>query len=283
MNDFLFFILTDGSIRKLPIEDDTLREIVLLWVVSRTDFISDEITEIVFNGEYKPNNDEVLYVTKELPENFANIPMNTLGYDDVVIPGDKIKTVCLYHDGDYYFQNFLNHYILKNRNIPIFFSDETYKKFDNNKAFTIEEAVHAMYHNGKFYFRSYLSAKQIFDLSDFYTEATDIDIDDVFSDDMFAGTDCEWLKKHSDSVMRKQIKSIKMSGVLERLDVTSKVFKSWANKAKLPSGSYNTGHLIFPKNKRECKIMLSFLNEDIYEGHFSKSIFVSNSKRKAKE
>lgn len=43
---------------------------------------------------------------------------------------------------------------------------------------------------------------------------------------------------------------------------------------------YNTGHLVFPKSKKECKIILSFLNDDIFEGHFTKSIYLSNSKRK---
>lgn len=97
---------------------------------------------------------------------------------------------------------------------------------------------------------------------------------------MFAGTDCEWMKENSDSVMRKQIKSIEDSGILAGLNVTTKKFKSWAKKAGIPEGVYNTGNLVFPKNKKECKVILSFLNDDIFEGHFTKSIYLSNSKRR---
>lgn len=280
MNDFVFFILTDGSIRKVLLTDEAVRDIVALWEPSYTKFVSDEITEVAFDGSYKPDKDEVLYVTMGLPDSFADIPDNTNNYNEVAIPGDSIKTICLYHDGNYYFQNFMNNYILKTSNIPLIWSGDTFKKFDEQKAFTIEETVNAIYHNGKLYFRSYASARQIFDLSAFYTEATNADIDNVFGNDVFAGTDCEWMKENSDSVMRKQIKSIEDSGILAGLNVTTKKFKSWAKKAGIPEGVYNTGNLVFPKNKKGCKVILSFLNDDIFEGHFTKSIYLSNSKRR---
>ena len=281
MNDFVFFLLTDGSIRKVLLTNEAVQDIVALWEQSYPKFISDEITEVAFNGSYKPDKEEVLYVTMALPDSFADIPNNTNNYNEIVIPGDNIKTVCLYHDGNYYFQNFMNNYIVKASNIPLVWSNNTFKKFDEQKAFTIEENVTAIYHDGKFYFRSYASARQIFDMSAYYAEATNADIDNVFGEAVFTGTDCEWMKENSDSVMRKQIKSIEDSGILARLKVTTKTFKSWAKKAGIPEAVYNTGSLVFPKNKKECKVILSFLNDDIFEGHFTKSIYLSNSKRSA--
>lgn len=280
MNDFVFFILNDGSIRKLLLANDAVQDIVVLWERSLSKFFGDDIVEIAFDGSYKPDKEEVLYVTMPLPENFADIPDNTNNYNEIAIPGDKIKTVCLYHDGYYYFQNFMNNYILKATNVPLIWSNNTYKKFEEQKAFVIEETVNAIYHDGKLYFLSYTSARQIFDLSAFYTEATNADIDNVFGKPVFVGTDCEWMKKNSDSVMRKQIKSIEDSGILAGLNVTTKKFISWAKKAGIPEGVYNTGNLVFPKNKKECKVILSFLNDDIFEGHFTKSIYLSNSKRR---
>lgn len=280
MNDFVFFRLVDGSIRKVLLSNEAVEDIVALWEPSYTKFISEDIKEVTFDGSYKPDDDEVLYVTMDLPEPFADIPYNTNNYNEIAIPEDKIKTVCLFHDGNYYFQNFMNNYIVKASNIALFWSGDTYRKFEEKKAFTIEETVNAIYHGGKFYFRSYANAKQIFDLTEFYKEATNADIDTVFANDIFAGTDCEWMKVNCDSVMRKQIKSIEDSGILAGLNVTTKKFKSWAKKAGIPDGVYNTGNLVFPKNKKECKVILSFLNDDIFEGHFTKSIYLSNSKRR---
>lgn len=280
MNDFVFFLLSDGSIRKVLLANEVVQDVVELWEPSYARFISDEITEVAFNGSYKPDKEEVMYVTMELPACFADIPDNTNNYNEIAIPGDSIKTVCLYHNGSYYFQNFMNNYIVKASNIALFWSNDTFKKFEEQKAFTIEETVNAIYHDGKLYFRSYASARQIFDLTAFYTEATNADIDNVLGNNVFLGTDCEWMKENSDSVMRKQIKSIKDSRILAGLNVTTKSFRSWAKKAGIPEGVYNTGNLVFPKNKKECKVILSFLNDDIFEGHFTKSIYLSNSKRK---
>lgn len=280
MNDFVFFRLIDGSIRKVLLTNEAVRDIVALWERSYSKFISDDIKEVAFNGSYKPDDEEVLYVTMDLPDCFADIPDNTNNYNEIAIPEDKIKTVCLYHDGNYYFQNFMNNYIVKASNIALFWSGDTFKKFEEKKAFTIEETLNAIYHNGKLYFRSYASAKQIFDLTDFYIEATNEDIDSVFGNEVFAGTDCEWMRANCDSTMRKQIKSIEDSGILDKLNVTTKTFKSWAKKAGIPEGVYNTGNLVFPKSKKECKVILSFLNDDIFEGHFTKSIYLSNSKRR---
>ena len=280
MNDFLFFVLANGDIRTLTLDADALQAVVNLWLPSFAKFVHEDITEVPFSGLYKPENDEVLTVTMALPANFSNIPDNTVIFNEVAIPGDDTKTIGLYHDGNYYFQNFLNRFILKPNNLPLIWSNDTYKKFDNQKAFTIEETVTAIYHDGKLYFRSYASAKQIFNLSPFFTEATNTDIDNVFGTPLFNGTDCEWMKANSDSVMRKQIKSIENSGILNKLNITTKVFKSWAKKAGVPENVYSTGSLVFPKNKKVCKLLLSFLNDDIFEGHFTKSIFMSNSKRK---
>ena len=76
------------------------------------------------------------------------------------------------------------------------------------------------------------------------------------------------------------LKSIEDSGMLANIDVTKNTFKSWAKKAGIPKEVYNTGHLIVSGNKKECKMILSFLNDDIFEGYFTKSIYLSNSKRK---
>ncbi len=280
MNDFLFFILADDSIRKMLLEASALQEIVTLWERSYSKFVDNNLTEVEFDGTFKPDKDEVLYVTMALPTVFADIPNNTNNYNEVVIPGDSIKSIGLYHLGNYYFQNFMNNYILKTTNVPLVWSGNTYKKFNEQNAFTIEENVAAVYHDGKLYFRSYASARQIFDLTSFFREATDVDIDNVFSKPVLLGSDCEWMKQNSDSIMRKQIKSIEDSGILDALDVTKRAFKIWANKTGIPKEYYNNGTLEFPKNKKGCKMLLSFLNDDIYEGHFTKSIFWSNSKRK---
>lgn len=280
MNDFLFFILNDGRICRFNISTAALQAVVELLTPKIVDFIDENIEVIRFNGQYKPDEFEVLYVDMELPPSFNNIPNNTREINLIDFNnGDKVKTICLYHNGDYLFQCFSNRFICKTNRIALFYSGDTYQQLNDPSAFSIEESVHALYHAGRLYFRSYVQAKQIFDLSQYYTEATNKDIDDVFVSDLFAGTDCEWLKNNADSQMRKQITLLKSSGLLDMINISKRSFKTWAKKANIPKAVYQTGHIILPCNKKECKAVLAFLNEDLFEGVFSQKIYQSNSKR----
>ncbi len=288
MTDFLFFILEDGSIRSINISPAALRVIVDIWDAQLAKFISEAVTPILFDGQFKPGDDEVLYVDFSLPKQFSKIPDNTAEYDEVLLPEDKVKTLALYHDGKYYFQCFSKHFVLKqnnkiqlyNKNVVLFWGSDCYELFTDTSAFNVEDKVHAIYHDGRYYFLSYAQGKQIFDLSTFYHDATNIDIEETFRHDLFLGSDVEWLKANSDSVMRKQITLLSKSGLLDTINVSSRNFKSWAKKAAINKDIYSSGHIVFPKDKKQCKMVLSFLNEDIFEGIFSKKIFISNSKHK---
>ena len=280
MNDFLFFILDDGRICRFNIDEAALQAVVNLLVSLRNRFVGDGVEAVAFNGQYKPDDMEVLYVDMQLPDSFAPIPGNTYEINLINFEeGDKVKVLGLYHDGDYYFQCFANRFICKRNRIALTKSRNTYQQLNDPFAFTVEEAVHAFYHEGRLYFRSYTYAKQIFDLSQVYTEATNQDIEDLFDCDLFAGTDCEWLKNNADSQMRKQITLLKNSGLLDVIDVNKKEFKKWAKKANIPSAVYETRHIVFPRNKKVCKMVLAFLNEDIFKGAFSEKVYQSNSKR----
>ena len=279
MNDFLFFILKDGSIRRFPIENEILTKIVELLVEHRNEFIADYLEKICFDGQYKPESDEVLYVKMPLPQLYDKIPDNTHEIDRLSLPRDAVKTLGLYHNSEYYFQCFNNQFIIRNGRIAVFFSNDTYQQFNDKTAFTIEDKVHAMYKDGMFYFQSYTYAKQIFDLTEFYKEATNKDIEETFNSDLFMGTDVEWVKLNADSVIRKQLTSLINSGQLDKIDIGDRTFKKLAKEIKINESIYNTGHIVLPKSKKECKQVLALLNEDIFEGPISKTLYRSNSKR----
>lgn len=135
MNDFLFFILDDGSIKRINIAPVTLQIIVNLFVAHLPKFLDDNITPILFDGQFKPSEDEVLYAVLTLPENFSKIPDNTIEYDDAQLPEDKVKTLALYHDGTYYFQCFSKHFVLKQKNVVLFWKGDSYEQFVDTSAF----------------------------------------------------------------------------------------------------------------------------------------------------
>lgn len=278
--NLIFAILNDRSLRRLRIETSTMDEIIQMIEEQKGKFISDDMTEILFEGDYKPNEDEVFTIPMTLDDDFDAIPDNIQEIQELCLPDDRIKILGFYKDGDYCFQCFQNRYVLTKNRMVISFSGETYKKFSDDKALMINDDIHALYHEGKLYFKKFNFAKQIFDLTQFYTEATNNDIDSTIGNDLFLGSDCEWMKANSDTVMRKLIKSINDSGVMGDIHPDSKEFKRWLTKANINPNIIQNGHIVLPQNKKQCKQVLAFLNEDIYEGIFSHNIFKSNSKHR---
>lgn len=277
---FLFFILRDRTLRRVPINQATLNEIADKFVNNGTRIFKDEFDRVQFNGQYKPDEDEVLVAQIDLDESFEYIPNNTLEIDVVHLPEDDVIALGLYHDGVYYFQSIFNQIILKNERFALFFSEDLYKKVENRSIFTIDDTVHAIYHDGFLYFMSYPIVNRIFPLRDLFDAANDATIENVISNELFKGTDLEWFKNNADQKMRKQIAQINQDGVIPKINPTSRRFVSLAKKANINAAVYENGHIVLPTTKKECKQVLAFLNQDVFLGIFTKELFRSNSKRK---
>ena len=110
----------------------------------------------------------------------------------------------------------------------------------NTSAFIVEDKIHAIYENGKLYFQSYTIANQIFSLIDFVTEATNTEIESF--------------------------------GEIKGIDV-----KKYGINAQINGNN----ELVLPTNNVvELNRTLEFLNEDIFRGIITDSLYRSNSKKK---
>ena len=101
--------------------------------------------------------------------------------------------------------------------------------------------------------------------------------------DLFATNDkiivnADWLKENGTTIIKKQITLIQKSRVLESANPKN-IIKS-ANKFNLKIQIFE-GKLILPNDKKQCKEILSFLNEQYYIGLISGKKFRTNSKRDA--
>ncbi len=232
-----------------------------------------ETEEILFDGNFKIDGDEVLYVEMSLSENLIEANANAIGLGILDINRDDIKTLFWIENDVYYFQNFDKRKLLQNKNV-IFFSGTTYHKLDED-ALIVENMVNAIYKDGKFYFKSYANANKIISLSDFFEEASNETIEEFATNEIF-DLDLNWLKENSDTTIRKQITLIQKSQVI--VSASPRRIKASAKKFNLDIVMEN-GKLKLPNDKKACKNILSFLNEQYYFGLISGKKFITNSKR----
>lgn len=273
MADNFFAYLHDGTVRRISLVqaiEPTIRNVFM----NHGPNLIEEKEQIEFDGNYKIDEDEVLYVSMALPDAFNDVPGNPIQIPLLDIQVDSIKALFWYEENAYYFQNFDERKMLRHRNV-LFFSNQTFDKLSSN-AFIVENRVSAVYKEGQFYFQSYANAHKIFSLADYYEAATNQELIEFGQHGSISISDPEWFLQ-SNSVIRKQVGLLQRSAVLDNAD-TSKI-KRRARKFNLQVELDDNGKILFPRDQKHCKELLHFLNENYYEGLISKRPYRTNSKR----
>jgi len=271
-NNF-YAILTDDTVKNINLTQQVIPSVRDIFLTAGQGLAEKET--VLFTGNYKVEEDEILYVTMPLQENITEVATNALGIENLNLNTDAIRALFWYEDGIYYFQNFDNRRLLRNRNV-IVYSGNTYSKLEEN-AFVLEPHINGIYADGNFYFTNYANANKIFSLADFYHEATDEEIRQ-FAVGGKVAIDQKWFMR-SNTVIRKNITLLQKSNVLATAD-TRKV-KRHAAKFKLAIELDPDGKIIFPNNHKVAKDILTFLNEQFFRGVMTGKPYRTNSKRDA--
>lgn len=274
MADNFFALLEDGSTRRITLVqniEDSIRNVFIEYGTA----LYEEKEEIEFDGNYKIEDDEVLYVVMDLPPGVADVINNPIGIPILDLEQDKIKALFWFEDGQFYFQTFDNRKMLQHKNV-IFYDNQTFNRL-TQKAFVIDNTVNAVYRNERYYFLSYPVANRIFSLMEFYKEATNEELIEFAAHASIAISDPQWFVDNSNTVIRKQVALLHKSGVLNGANTAA--IKVGAERFRVPLELDEDGRIIFPQDRRACKDILYFLNEQLYEGPITNLQYKTSSKK----
>lgn len=268
-----FAFLRNDTVRKIDLLQTITSDIRNVFINSGDLILNDGIEEILFDGNFNIQDEEILFVEMGLPTNILEASSNPIGLQVLNLETDDIKALFWVENNIYYFQNFDKRKLLQNKNV-IFWDNTTFDKLTNN-ALIVDNIVNVIYKADKLYFKSYVNANKIFSLIAFFEEASN-EVIDEFAGNGTITIDSEWLKEHGNTIIKKQITLIQKSNVL--LNANPKKIKNSANKFNLTIELID-GKLILPNDKQQCKDILSFLNEQYYIGLITGNKFRTNSKR----
>ena len=244
--------------------------------------------EIAFDGKYKPDAGEVLCIENyDDIDNLESAIRNPTSLDLVDPSEDFFHDIKALFSGyilttggvKVLLQNFDRRKIISTNGLSIFHSANVYKKIEGI-GLTIDHKLTATLEEGKLKFFSFHNARQIFDLSEYYKEATDDDVLEFSNLGLIKSVDSDQLLKMSDSWVRRKISLIQQSGILQSVPINE--MKAVATEFSIPftTVTENGGELIeIPDNKSDLKKLLRFLDEDYYKSPLSKTNFITNSKR----
>lgn len=226
-----------------------------------------EIKDFAIPDELKSACRQPISAVRLNKDDLADLPIKSIvGYD---FSGGKELI---------FFQNFDSRRILiPGRGLNLFATADasTFKELES-PVVLLDANLAAIWDKGTLKFKNFNNAKKIFDLTTYFTEATDEQIEEFVAHSFISSEGKEKVMKACTAWSRKKIALILRGKVLDSM--TAKSIKAAAkvvdyevpmdgNKIKLPS------------DKKELKELLQFLDEDLYIGPISHRKLLSSGKR----
>tara|TARA_R110000824_G_C15231442_1_gene678598 strand:- start:5900 stop:6781 length:882 start_codon:yes stop_codon:yes gene_type:complete len=263
---------------------DTLAE---SWREQHEAFVQD-IDEIDFNAGYQPEEHERFRLQDyALPdflagENRQSLPdLDAVTMDDTLL--DSTKGLVAYvrtEDGQelILFQNFSRSHVIRPGRF-LFLQNDTYETA-GRAGLTLDQKLSAVYlaDEETLLFHNFRTVNSFLPLVEFYEEASEDEIREVLDHDSLAPEDTDALAVSANQWFRKRFAMLRDSGVLDAYS---------ADEIQRRSRGYDVDihiandRLVFPAEKPAAKKLLQFLNEELFRGAITETLYETNSKREA--
>lgn len=278
------------SIRRISEDKDAQAAINKLFSGLSENYTKD-LSPVDFDGKYAPQEDDKEYLVIsnfELPSEIKKAIRNPLGVEiykaeNGILP--KIKALFIgktYESGEterfeIAFQKFKNDQYITQKRFNLLLSGDTFVQ-EKRVGIAIGESIEAYYKDGTLAFHSYYYARQIFDLSEYYRIASNTDVQAFTGAKLICCSDPEEYIKKADTWERKKIASIMDSGLL--VNHSAKTIQKKAGEIGV-NIQVEKSQIVLPTDKKQRKILLGFLDEEVYKGAFTNTVYQTNSKKKA--
>ena len=282
------------SLRLIETHGALNKALIRKWWSQFQDFIS-ETEEIDLTVGYSPGPGEHFRICPyNLPpwlegknsENVRNIePINRKEHIVNSITGivaftrdNKDKELML-------FQNFTKGHIIQPGGYVFFgpdaHSDSNVYEAAEGHLLRFDNKLSAVYlpEERKLLFDSYRNVNTFLSISDFYEIASKKDIHNILNHELFECDDKDTIVNNSTQFMRRRFAILKDSEILDSDILSAEKIKEQADKHNI-NIQINNDKIIFPTENDQARILLQFLNQEIFQGSLTNEIFETNSKKK---
>ena len=287
----LFALVEDEQtpIRRIPLTADLGAELAQFFANQQNNFL-DNKQRIEFSGSYNVDSGEIFTITDyPLLETIGSALSNPLICQMLNLNNETHRIKALFTgiwsdtNKTVNFQVFDSGKLLS-KGWTLISSGNTYKKLEE-PGLVLQDKLTAHYADGVLYFSSYHNAKRFLDLSAYYREATDTDLNAFVATELFAFEDESSFKGNADSIIRKKVALLQKNEVLKDLSVTDiqNVVNSFNQDLPVEHHINITvnamGKLVVPQDKKQLKELIRFLDEDYVTAPLTKRKCLTNSKQ----
>lgn len=273
------------SIKRITLTQDVQAQVDALFDQQEVAFLDGIDEEVEFDGDWKPDDDQILVcdITDSAQAVQDAINGNALALpelDAANFMNEGVKAILSGRGAvgakRVLIQRFSAQQILSNK-FALLLDRNMFKRLEQ-PSFSLNTSLVAIIDGGQIKFKSYHMVRSIFDLSDYYQEATNEDIDRFSRHAALHIADIAAFKELADQTVRKLVHAIEKNGVLDAHTAEQvQVRASAVNLNIILIG----GKVQMPAEKADIKRLLQFLHDDIYKAPLSENYYVTNSKRLA--
>lgn len=252
----------------------------------------EEREHVSFESNYKITDQDEKFVIKNF--NIDKSIIDAIDNPDVLenfCPKDdtdktednyEIKAIlfCGKNNDGYYIagQKFSPSQVLLKRRRNLLLEKDTFVKEPKKFMIAISDNIDCYYTSKGLFFENYRNANGVFDLSEYYRQASQEEVDNFVNNKFFEVGDSEQIGKMVKGIaMRRKIAKIFDIGSLDDIDKIKENAKKVDVNIKF---SQDGTKIELPNDKKELKEVMAFLAEELYPGLFTNSTYLANSNRK---
>lgn len=272
---------------QIPLQQTLQDSLAELWWEQHERF-TEGVDEIDFQAGYLPESDERFCIAAySLPEWVSRetgetVPeLETLGWDGAKMPViSGVVAFARRDNGEEWllFQNFTRSKVIEPGRF-LFLTQDTYAS-TARPGLTLDQKLSATFERseGKLLFSSFRTVNTFLPLADYYREASEQEIAELLAHRRFMVEDPAAASREWNQWFRKRFSMLRDSAILEEFSTTE--IEERAN-------GYDVGlvvrddRVVFPKDTKEAKKLLQFLNEELFRGAITERLYETNSKRAA--
>lgn len=286
MNLFALTNMAEARIIRFPLSQALQDEIKDLFERQLATFLNGIDTVVAFDGRYRPEEGELLSIDKfEDIDGLGDAVTNPLRielYDPKVHSLDSVKALFTAQENNgqrkILIQLFENRRLIAAKGLALFYSGNTFQKM-SDAGLTMDTKLLAVLQDGALKFQSFHYLRRVFDLDEYFKEATADEVQTFAAHEKLAVADAAAFVANASAPIRKKIALIRQSGILEKF--TTEQIVAAAQTFGVVINTSDDGRIAVPNNSTELRRLLRFLDEDYYQSPLSQTRYISNSKRVA--
>lgn len=278
-----------GQVRllRIPLHQALQDQLGESWNAQYEDFVNN-VDEIDFNAGYAPEVHERFRLSEyQLPDwlseedSHSAGDLNAITQDDALLDATRgLVAFARETDGAevVLFQNFSRSHVIRPGRF-LFLQNNTYETTER-PGLTLDTKLSAVYTpaDQKLLFHSFRTVNTFLPLVDFYEEASEQQIREILEHKLLAAEDANALAVDSNQWFRKRFAMLRESGVLDNYSAKQIQARSKGYDVEI---QVSKGAIVFPADRVAAKKLLQFLNEELYRGPITATLYETNSKREA--